>query len=64
MISKNENILISKLLDRDVIYLNENNTIYDAIKLLAKNNIGASPVVKNKINHYAALFLKEILFVN
>ena len=48
MLSKNENVLISKLLGRDIISLNENNTIYDAINLLAKNNIGALPVVKNQ----------------
>ena len=48
MASKNENVLISKLLGRDVISLNVDNTIYDAINLLAKNNIGALPVVKNQ----------------
>ena len=48
MASKNENVLISKLLGRDILSLNEDNTIYDAINLLAKNNIGALPVVKNK----------------
>mgnify|MGYP001242417646 CR=1 FL=1 len=48
MVSKNENVLISKLLGREVISLNQDNTIYDAINLLAKNNIGALPVVKNQ----------------
>ena len=48
MASKNENVLISKLLGRDILSLNEDNTIYDAINLLAKNNIGALPVVKNE----------------
>ena len=48
MVSINENVLISKLLGRDVISLNEDNTIYDAINLLAKNKIGALPVVKNQ----------------
>ena len=48
MASKNENVLISRLLGRDILFLNEDNTIYDAINLLAKNNIGALPVVKNK----------------
>ena len=48
MVSKNENVLISKLLGRDVISLNEDNTIYDAINLLAKNKIGALPIVKNQ----------------
>ena len=48
MASKNENVLISKLLGRDILSLNEDNTIYDAINQLAKNNIGALPVVKNQ----------------
>ena len=48
MVSKIENVLISKLLGREVIFLNEDNSIYDAINLLAKNKIGALPVVKNK----------------
>ncbi len=48
MVSINENVLISKLLGRDVISLNEDNTIYDAINLLAKNKIGALPIVKNQ----------------
>ena len=48
MVSKNENVLISKLLGRDVISLNEDNTIYEAINLLAKNKIGALPIVKNQ----------------
>ena len=48
MASKNENVLISKLLGRDIISLNENNTIYDAINLLTKNKIGALPVVRNQ----------------
>ena len=48
MDSKNENVLISKLLGRDVISLNEDNTIYEAINLLTENNIGALPVVKNQ----------------
>ena len=48
MVSINENVLISKLLGRDVISLNENNTIYDAINLLDKNKIGALPIVKNQ----------------
>tara|TARA_B100000524_G_scaffold95564_1_gene45245 strand:+ start:94 stop:240 length:147 start_codon:yes stop_codon:yes gene_type:complete len=41
MNSNNENVLISQLLTRDVISINENKTIYNAIKLLAENNIGA-----------------------
>ena len=49
MISKNENVLILKLLGRAVISLNKNNIIYDAINLLAKI-IYALSVVKNNKN--------------
>jgi len=63
MASKNENILISKLLGRNIISINEDNKIYDAINLLAKNYIGASPIVKNQ-KPCVGLFPKEILFVN
>ena len=43
-----ENNLISKLLTREIISINENGTIYDAIKLLSKNKIGALPVINNQ----------------
>ncbi len=56
MISKNENVLISKLLDRDVISLNENDTIYHAINLLSKYNIGALPVIKNQKKTLCGIF--------
>ena len=49
MNSNNENILISQLLIRDVISISENKTIYKAIKLLGKNNIGALPVLNNNM---------------
>ena len=58
MISKSENVLISKVLGRNVISFNENNTINDGTNLIAKNNIGALPVIKNKKKHYVALLLK------
>ena len=61
MASKNENILISKLLGRDIISLNQDNTIYDAINLLAKNNIGALPVVKNQKILYGVISERDII---
>ena len=43
-----ENNLISKLLTREIISINQNDTIYNAIKLLSKNKIGALPVINNQ----------------
>ena len=43
-----ENNLISKLLTREIISINENDTIYNAIKLLSTNKIGALPVINNQ----------------
>ena len=43
-----ENNLISKLLTRKIISINENDTIYNAIKLLSTNKIGALPVINNQ----------------
>ena len=40
MNSNNENILISQLLTRNLVSVNENKTTYNAIKLLTTNNIG------------------------
>ena len=47
MNADNENSLISGLLKREVISINENKPLYNAIKILAKNNIGALPVLNS-----------------
>ena len=41
MNSITENSLISQLLKRKIVSINEDKPIYNAIKMLAKNNIGA-----------------------
>ena len=43
-----ENNLISKLLTREIISINENKITKTAIKLLSKNKIGALPVINNQ----------------
>ena len=48
MTSNNDNNLISILLKRNVISINENDTIYDAIKVLSEKKIGALPVMNNQ----------------
>ena len=47
MNSNNENSLISQLLKRDVISINPNKTVFNAIILLTENNIGALPVIND-----------------
>ena len=42
-----KNSLISGLLKREVISINENKPLYKAIKILAKNDIGALPVLNS-----------------
>ena len=59
MISKNENILISKLLSRDIIYLNDDSTIYDAINPIAKIQ-----VEHININSKQLLLLDDIFFIS
>jgi len=61
MNSNNENTLLSKLLTRDVISINENETIYKAIKLLAKNNIGALPVVNSEMELCGILSERDVI---
>ena len=47
MNTNNENSLISQLLKRDVISINPNKTVFNAIILLTENNIGALPVIND-----------------
>ena len=61
MNSNNENNLISQLLTRDVISISENKTIYNAIELLAKNNIGALPVLNNKMELCGIISERDII---
>ena len=59
--SNNENSLISQLLKRDVISIIENKTIFDAIKLLTDNNIGALPVINENIELCGILSERDII---
>ena len=61
MNSNDENILISQLLARDVISINENKSIYNAIKLLTKNNIGALPVLNNNMELCGIISERDII---
>ena len=61
MNSNIENILISQLLQRGVISVNENQTIYNAIKMLAENNIGALPVLNNDMEICGIISERDIL---
>ena len=61
MSSNNENTLLSKLLTREVISINENETIFNAIKLLANNNIGALPVVNSEMELCGILSERDII---
>ena len=61
MNSNNENVLISQLLTRNVISVSENKTIYNAIKLLTKNNIGALPVLNNSMELCGIISERDII---
>ena len=61
MNTKNENVLISNLLTRDIISVSENKTIYNAIKLLTKNNIGALPVLNNSMELCGIISERDII---
>ena len=61
MTSQNENNLISKILTRKVISINENQTVYDAIKLLSENKIGALPVINNQMKLCGIISERDII---
>jgi CBS domain-containing protein len=61
MNSNNENGLISQLLKRDVISINENKTVFNAIKLLTESNIGALPVLNDNAELCGIISERDII---
>ena len=61
MNSNNENILISQLLTRNLVSINENKTTYNAIKLLTTNNIGALPVINDNMELSGIISERDII---
>ena len=61
MNSNNENFLLSQLLTREVISVSQNKTIYNAIKLLAENNVGALPVLNNSMELCGIISERDII---
>jgi CBS domain-containing protein len=61
MTSNNDNNLISILLKRNVISINENDTVYDAIKVLSEKKIGALPVMSNQNRLCGMLSERDII---
>ena len=61
MTSNNNNNLISKLLKRNVISINQNDTVYDAINILSKKNIGALPVLNDQNKLCGMLSERDII---
>jgi len=57
----NENILISQLLTRNLVSVNENKTTYNAIKLLTTNNIGALPVLNDNMELSGIISERDII---
>ncbi len=56
-----ENSLTSGLLKREVISINENKPLYNAIKILTKNNIGALPVLNSNNKLCGIITERDIL---
>ena len=61
MNSNNENSLISQLLNRDVISIHPNRTVFNAIKLLTENNIGALPVINDNTELCGIISERDII---
>ena len=61
MNSNNENILISQLLTRNLVSINQNKTAYNAIKLLTTNNIGALPVLNDNMELSGIISERDII---
>ena len=61
MNSNNENILISQLLTRNLVSVNENKTTYNAIKLLTTNNIGDLTVLNDNMELSGIISERDII---
>ena len=63
MTFENKNNLISTLLKREIISINEKKSINDAIQLLSKNKIGALPVINNQMTLCGIISERDIINV-
>ena len=61
MASENENKLISMLLKRNIISINENKTVFDAIKIISQNKIGALPVINSHMKLSGIISERDII---
>ena len=59
--TSNNNNLISILLNRNVISINQNDTVYDAINILSKKKIGALPVLDDQNKLCGMLSERDII---
>ena len=63
MTFENKNNLISTLLKREIISINEKKSINDAIQLLSKNKIGALPVINDQMKLCGIISERDIINV-